>query len=69
MLRIKKLKEEMMRGLGGRLAEEAGDVKKSKHKRTLYGDFVPLKVGLRIVHTATFCVKLDCFAKSLNIDD
>lgn len=30
MLRVKKLKEEMMRGMGGRLAEEAGDVKKSK---------------------------------------
>lgn len=69
MLRVKKMKEEMMRGLGGRLAEDAGDVKKSKYKKTLYGDFVPLKVGLRIVHTATFCVKLDCCAKSLNIDD
>lgn len=45
MLQVKRLKEEMMRGLGSKLQEQAGDGKKNKYKKTIYGDFVPLKVG------------------------
>jgi hypothetical protein len=59
----------MLRGMGGHLADEVGDGKKSKYKKTLYGDFVPLKIGLRIVHTAKFSVQLDCGSKDLNMDD
>ena len=70
MVKVKKLKEEMMRGLGGQLADQAGEGnKKDKFKKTLYGDFVPLKVGMRIMQTATFSVQLDCCAKTLNMDD
>lgn len=70
MLKVKRLQEEMMSGMGSKLAEQANDkLKKIKYKKTLYGDFVPLKVGLRIVDTVKFTVQLDCLAKELAIDD
>lgn len=58
-----------MRGLGSKLQEQAGDGKKNKYKKTIYGDFVPLKVGQRIVHTAKFSVQIDCGSSDLHIDD
>lgn len=39
MIRVNKMKEEMMRGLGGQLADSTAAPKKAK--KATYGDFVP----------------------------
>jgi hypothetical protein len=58
----------MLKGLGGQLKEEV-ETKETKYQKSLFGDFVPIKVGQRIVSTVKFSVQLDCKAKVLTLDD
>jgi hypothetical protein len=68
MLKIQKMQDTMLKGLGGELAE-AVSAKETKHQKSLFGDYVPLKVGFRIVEMVKFSVQLDCNAKVLSLDD
>lgn len=67
MLLVKKTKENILRQLGGELAETIE--KQNKYKKSLYGDFVPFKIAQRIVETVKFSVRLDCHSKLLSLDD
>jgi len=51
------------------LGENENDYKVQYFRDYLLGDFVPVKVGQRIVETVKFTVQLNCNAKELNLDE
>lgn len=44
-------------------------MQKNKYTKSTYGDFVPLKVAQRILHTVQFSIQVDCRAKDLSMDE
>jgi len=38
------------------------------NQKSLFGDFVPPKVGKRMIDTIKFTVKLKCFASDMDLD-
>lgn len=46
----------MLKGLGDALSDKAMDLQKDKYTKQTYGDYVPLKVALRIHRTVQFSV-------------
>jgi hypothetical protein len=58
-----------MLGLGSELASKALEMENNKYTKIAYGDYVPLKVAMRIYHTVKFTVQIDCKAKDLSMDE
>ena len=54
--------------MGDQLAEKAV-VKEAKKTTLSFGDYVPVKVGMRIREMVRFSVMMDCHASDLNLDD
>lgn len=54
--------------MGDELAEKA-NVKEAKKTQLSFGDYVPVKVGMRIREMVRFSVMMDCHASDLNLDD